>query len=52
MKILEKAHLPSLCQTCLSQRNQKKKVVIDCEGRKRLVHIYGVGEIKFGETKF
>ena len=25
---------------------KKKKVVIDCESSKRLVHIYGVDEIK------
>ena len=31
---------------------KKKKFVIDCESSKRLVHIYGVDEIKkFGQTK-
>ena len=38
-------------KTCLSQWKQKKKVVIDYEGSKRLVHIYGVVEIKIWSNK-
>ena len=46
IKILEKVQLPSLCTNLSFPMEPKEKVVIDCDGRKRLVHIYGVGEIK------
>ena len=47
LKILEKVHLPSLCKNLSFTMEQKrKKVVIDCESSKRLVHIYGVHENK------
>ena len=31
--------------------NGTKRKKLDYEGSKRLVHIYGVGEKKFGQTK-
>ena len=53
LKILQKVHLPSLCTTFPMSITMEKKenVVIDYEGSKRLVHIYGVGKIKIWSNK-
>ena len=41
LKILEKVH--SLCTNLsFTMEIKRKKVVIDCESSKRLVHIYGI----------
>ena len=46
LKIQKRCNLPSLCTNLCFTREPKEKVVIDCESRKRLVHIYEVNLVK------